>query len=143
MLKGNEEPRLAAKHGHARPRCSLVVERDDAIADPRGLCLLVGEAREFHLAVSVRGERAELLVGIRALRVRERPDDRVGGCEDPRSRAEVRVQRQLLRGSPVRAREALGEPQQVEEARASPGVDVLVGISDRGDREPAPEHAVE
>ena len=61
-------------------------------------------------------------------------DHRVGGREDARPRAEVRVQRQLRGGRAVGPRELLREAEQVVERGPAPRVDVLVGVADRGDR---------
>ncbi len=65
---------------------------------------------------------------------------RSAACEDPGARAEVRVQRELRGLGPVGERELRAEVQQVPQARAAPGVDVLVGIADRRHRVALPEH---
>ena len=143
VLERNEQTGLAAEHRDARPRLAVVVERDDVVADPGRLRLLVGDAGKLHLSVPVGAEGPELLVGVRALVLRDLLDHLVGGGEDPGPAPEVRVERKLLGRRSVRAREPLREPQQVEQARAAPGVDVLVGVADRRHREPLAEHTVE
>ena len=79
------------------------------------------------------------LSGIGPLVGRQGVDHPVGGLEDPRARAEVRVQRELLRLRAVGARELRAEAQQVPQAGAPPRVDVLIGVADRGHRVPAAE----
>src|SRR5205085_10341542 len=95
VLERNKQTGLAAEHRDARPRLTVVVERDDVVADPGRLRLLVGDPGELDLSVPVGAERTELLVGVRALLLRDLLDDLVGGGEDPRPAPEVRVERKL------------------------------------------------
>ena len=94
------------------------------------------------LALAVGRIGPELLVRIGPLRVRDGPDDRVRGGEDPGPGAEVGVQGEAGRRPAVRPREPLRELEQVVERCPPPRVDVLVGIADRGHRMTSAEERV-
>ncbi len=106
---------------------------DAPVGDPLRLGPLVEHPHDAHLALAVGREGYEPFPR-RALRLGHRRDHRVGGGQDPRARSEVRIQRQLCGARAVGLREFLGEPEQVVQRRAAPGVDVLIGVADRGDR---------
>ena len=141
LLQGEEQPARPAEHGDVRPLVAVVVQLEDVLGDPLGLLPLVGDPSDVYLARLVLDPGHQPLVGIRALLLGELRDHHVRCFEDPRSRAEVRVERELRRGRAVRASELLREIQQVEQARAAPRVDVLVGVSHRGHGMPVAEHA--
>ncbi len=104
-----------------------------AVRDPLRLGPFVEHAHDAHLALPVGVPGHETLAG-RSLRLGHRADHRVGRRQDARPRAEVRVERQLGRRRAVGLGELLREPEQVVQRRATPRVDVLIRVSDRGDR---------
>ena len=70
-------------------------------------------------------------------------DDGVGCGQDPRTRPEVHVQRQLLGGRAIDPAELRGELHQVEDAGAAPCVDVLIRVTDGRHGEAVAEHRVD
>ncbi len=110
-------------------------------ATPSASAISCSYARDLDVPLAVAVPRAQQLVGIGALVRRQRVDHAVGRLEDPGTGAEVRVERELRRPGPVGERELRAEVEQVPQARATPRVDVLVGVADRGHRMTVPEHA--
>ena len=93
LLQQEEQPRRAAQHGDLRPPGAVVVQRHDAIGHPLRLGELVAVRGHGDLALAVRRERHEPLLGVGALVRRQRSDDGVGRAEDAGAAAEVREQR--------------------------------------------------
>ena len=117
------------------------MQRGGTCGDPPRLAPFVGEPAHLDQPFAVRGPGRERFVGVRALRRGDRGDHPVGGRQDARTRTEVGVQGKFARRQPVRAAELLLELEQVEEARAAPCVDALVGVAHGGHREAVSEGA--
>ena len=81
------------------------MQGEDPVGDRARLGELVAVRRDADLALAVRAERDEPLVGVGTLGRGQRRDDRVGRVQDARPRAEVREQRQPLGGRAVFLRE--------------------------------------
>jgi hypothetical protein len=137
-----EQPRRPAQHRDVGPPRAAVVQPRDGLGDRPSLAPFVHEARDRDLALAVGGRRAELLVGVGALRVRDRRDQRVCRGQDPRSRAEVGVERQPRGRRAVGPAEPLRELEQVVKGCPPPRVDVLIRVADRGDRMAPAEQGV-
>jgi hypothetical protein len=139
-LQRLEQPVGPAQDGHVAPRDAVRVQRAGAFGDALGLRDLVLVARDLDVPIAVALPGAQELVGVGALVRGQGVDHTVGRLEDPGPRAEVRVQRQLRGLGSVEERELRAEVQEVPQARAAPGVDVLVGVADRRHRMAVAEH---